>query len=126
MTERLTRLEPLLLVGIGGFVGANLRYLVELLVPTTLGATALVNVLGSLALGVVFYEGQFAGRLSGSGRRVLATGVLSSFTTYSTFVVETVVATPMVGAGYVAGSYALGFFGVLVGRAIAGLAGGER
>jgi CrcB protein len=126
MTEKFIRLEPLLLVGIGGFVGANLRYMVELLVPATLGATALVNVVGSLALGIIVYEGQFTGRLSGSGRDVLATGLLSSFTTYSTFVVDAVVATPVVGALYVAGSYALGFCAVFLGRAIAGLAGGEQ
>ncbi|MFT4945803.1 MAG: CrcB protein [Natronomonas sp.] len=120
------RLEAITLVGIGGFAGANLRYLVELLVPATLVATALINILGSAALGFIFYESRFSGGLSASGRRVLATGLLSSFTTYSTFVVDAVLAEPLIGAGYVAGSYALGFLGVLVGREVALLAGGER
>ena len=119
------KLEPIVLVAIGGFAGSNLRYFVELLVPATLVATALVNVVGSFALGFIVYENQFAGRISVSTRRVLATGFLSSFTTYSTFVVDTVMAEPAVGAVYVVGSYALGFVGVLFGRGLAGLAGGE-
>jgi len=126
MTGRdMPRLEPIVLVGIGGFVGANLRYFVELLVPATLVATALVNILGSAALGFVVYESQFAGRISAPSRRVLATGLLSSFTTYSTFVVDAVLAEPLVGAGYVTGSYALGFLGVVLGREVARLTGGE-
>lgn len=123
MTQTDARLEPILLVGIGGFAGANLRYLVELLVPGTLVATAAVNVLGSFALAVIFYETQFAGRLSKPTRHVLATGFLSSFTTYSTFVVDAVTAEPRVAVIYVAGSYALGFLGVLAGRSLAQLGG---
>lgn len=122
---RLARLEAVLGVGIGGFVGANLRYLVEVLVPTTLVATAIVNVLGSFALGLIVYEAEFTGRLTATSRRVLATGVLSSFTTYSTFVVDALTATPALGVGYVFGSYALGFLGVLGGRALV-RAGGEQ
>ncbi|WP_436902107.1 fluoride efflux transporter FluC [Halovenus halobia] len=122
---RLARLEAVLGVGIGGFVGANLRYLVDVLVPTTLVATAIVNVLGSFALGLIVYEAEFTGRLTATSRRVLATGVLSSFTTYSTFVVDALTATPALGVGYVFGSYALGFLGVLGGRALV-RAGGEQ
>ncbi len=123
--RRLARLEAVLGVGIGGFVGANLRYLVDVLVPTTLVATAIVNIVGSFALGLIVYEAEFTGRLTATSRRVLATGMLSSFTTYSTFVVDALTATPVLGAGYVLGSYALGFVGVLGGRALA-RAGGER
>jgi len=119
------RLEPILLVGIGGFAGSNLRYFVELFVPATLVATAVVNILGSFALGFIFYENRISGQISASTRRVLATGLLSSFTTYSTFVVDAVLAGPVVGAGYVAGSYGLGFLGVVVGRAVARLVGGD-
>lgn len=121
---RLGRLEAVLGVAIGGFVGANLRYLIDVLVPTTLVATAIVNVVGSFALALVVYEAAFSGRLTATSRRMLATGLLSSFTTYSTFVVDTVTATPAVGAGYVVASYALGFVGVLGGRALA--PGGEQ
>jgi CrcB protein len=123
-TTRLGRAEAILGVAIGGFVGANLRYLVEVLVPATLVATAIVNVVGSFALALIVYEAEFSGRLTAASRRVLATGLLSSFTTYSTFVVDALTATPAIGAGYVVGSYALGFVGVLAGRAL--VRGGER
>lgn len=123
-TTRLGRAEAILGVAIGGFVGANLRYLVEVLVPATLVATAIVNVVGSFALALIVYEAEFSGRLTAASRRVLATGLLSSFTTYSTFVVDALTATPAIGASYVVGSYALGFVGVLAGRAL--VQGGER
>jgi CrcB protein len=122
---RLGRAEAVLGVAIGGFVGANLRYLVEIVVPSSLVATAIVNVVGSFALALIVYEAEFSGRLTAASRRVLATGLLSSFTTYSTFVVDALTATPALGAGYVVGSYALGFVGVLGGRALA-RAGGEH
>jgi CrcB protein len=57
---------------------------------------------------------------------VLGTGVLSSFTTYSTFALETVQAEPLVGLLNVVGSYGLGFAGVLIGREIAGMLEGYR
>lgn len=122
---RLGRVEAVLGVAVGGFVGANLRYLVEVVVPATLLATAIVNVVGSFALALIVYETEFSGRVTPTSRRVLATGLLSSFTTYSTFVVDALTASPAVGAGYVVGSYALGFLGVVGGRALA-RAGGER
>lgn len=122
---RFGRVEAVLGVAVGGFVGANLRYLVEVVVPATLLATAIVNVVGSFALALIVYEAEFSRGLTATSRRVLATGLLSSFTTYSTFVVDALTASPAVGAGYVVGSYALGFLGVVGGRALA-RAGGER
>lgn len=110
------RLEAVLLVGVGGFAGSNLRYLFEVLVPSTLLATALVNVFGCFVLGIVFYEQQFAGVLSSSTRTVLATGFISSFTTYSTFVLDTLTSDPATGVVYLGGSYVLGFLAVLAGR----------
>ncbi len=118
-THPLAHLEPVLIIGIGGFAGSNLRYFVELLVPVTLVSTATVNVLGCLALGFFLYEDIYAGTISEPSRTVLATGFISSFTTYSTFVVDAVTADPAVGLAYVGGSYALGFMGVIVGRELA-------
>lgn len=115
-THPLQRVEPLLLVAVGGFAGSNMRYLSELLVPSSLAATLGVNVLGSLALGFVFYEHRFGGVISGSGRTLLATGFIASFTTYSTFVMDAITADPLAGISYVLGSYLLAFAGVLVGR----------
>lgn len=114
----LGRIEALALVAIGGFAGANLRYFADLLVGG-LGATLLVNVLGSFALGVVLYEALYVGAVSAETRSVVATGFLSSFTTYSTFALQSAQSPLPVMVANVVGSYALGFAGVLVGRALA-------
>lgn len=110
------RMETIVVIGIGGFAGSNLRYFVELTVPSSLLATATVNTLGCLALGFLFYERRFAGTISQSGRTLLATGFIASFTTYSTFILDAITATPAMGLAYVTGSYVLGFAAVVFGR----------
>jgi CrcB protein len=74
-----------------------------------------VNVLGSFALGVLFFGSREGDLVSERAMLVAATGFLSSFTTYSTFVIDTVTATPAVAGVYVVGSYALGFGAALAG-----------
>jgi len=107
--------EPVLLVSLGAFVGANLRYGVGLAIGSSLLSTALVNVLGSYALGVLVSQAEVIDAVSARGQRVLGTGLLSSFTTYSTFVLDTVTAAPLVGVGSLLGSYAFGFAGAVLG-----------
>ena len=117
-TDRaLHRVETYVLVAVGGFAGSNLRYLVDLLVGG-IAATLLVNVAGSFALGVVLYGVRWLGRLAPGTRAVVATGFLSSLTTYSTFALRTVQSPPAVLLGNVLANYALGFAGVLAGRAL--------
>lgn len=79
----LKHLETILIIGIGGFAGSNLRYFVDLIVPSTLAATLTVNTLGCLALGFLLYEEIYSGTISRSGRSILATGFIASFTTYT-------------------------------------------
>lgn len=113
------------MIAVGGFVGANLRHAVGLQLPGLAGTIA-ANVLGSAALGVLLYEATFAGRLSREARLLLGTGLLSSFTTYSTFVVDAVTTAPGLALAYVLATYALGFVGVLAGReTVRRLAGGD-
>ena len=116
----LQRAEAILLIAIGGFVGANARYAVGLVVPGLAG-TFLANVTGSALLGFVLYEAMLTGLLADKTRLVFATGFLSSYTTYSTFALETVQATPLLGAANVLASYALGFAAVYVGGYAASL-----
>lgn len=127
MTEShaLSRAEPLLLVAVGGFAGAILRHSVSLAAPGlgsvdgSVVGTLLVNVAGSFALGVVLYEAHLADALSAETRLVVGTGFLSSFTTYSTFAVQTSALPPALAVGNVAANYALAFLGVAVGRLVA-------
>jgi CrcB protein len=116
MTEShpLLTVETIVLIGIGGFAGSNLRYFVGSLLPGLQG-TLLVNALGSFALGFLLYEAMHLGVLSGETKVAAATGFLSSFTTYSTFAVETAL-TPEWAVANVLASYALGFGGVLAAR----------
>ncbi len=114
--QLLTKLEPVLLVGIGGFAGANLRYAVDLVAPGVVVGTFLVNVLGSFALGVLVYDSLNSPAIAENSRLVFGTGFLSSFTTYSTFVLDTILVEPLIAAGYVIGSYIVGFLAVMAGR----------
>ncbi|GCF14080.1 chromosome condensation protein CrcB [Haloarcula mannanilytica] len=123
-THPLASVETIVLVGLGGFAGSNLRYFVGLFFPGLQG-TLLVNVLGSFALGVLVYEGLQVGTLASETKLAASTGFISSFTTYSTFAVETVL-TPKWAVANIVGSYALGFAGVLAGRTVVRLlTGGE-
>lgn len=115
-THPLAHLEIVLIIGVGGFAGSNLRYFVELVVPATLVATATVNILGCIALGFLLYEDIYGGTIHNRSRTVLATGFISSFTTYSTFVIDAITVEPAIGLAYLSGSYALGFLGVVIGR----------
>ena len=106
------RLDPLY-VSVGGFVGAVLRWAVGVAVVGVPG-TLVVNVLGSFALGVLVSR-----TTTHRTRMLVGTGLLSSFTTYSTFAVETAALVPTMGAVNVGANYALGitaaFFGVVWG-----------
>ncbi len=115
----LRTLEAVVLVGIGGFAGSNLRYFVARLLSGA-GGTLLVNVVGSFVLGLLLYEARYTGILTERTRLVLTTGFLSSLTTYSTFALQTALLdSPGRILVNVLTTYALGFSGVLAGRALA-------
>ena len=109
--------QAVVLVAVGGVAGANLRYLGALLVPSTLAATAAVNVVGCLVLGFLLALDREGGVLSQPQKHLLVTGLVGSFTTYSTFVVDALESTPATAVGYVAASYTLGFAAVILGQA---------
>jgi fluoride exporter len=111
-------IEVLLLIGVGGFAGSNLRYFVSLAEPGLTG-TLIANVAGSFALGVILYEAIYMGYFADQTHFVVGTGFLSSFTTYSTFAVQTSQAvSPLLMVGNVVANYGLGIFGVLLGRSL--------
>ena len=80
------------LVGLGGFVGAILRYWVNGWIQSELLTFPLgtlgVNFLGSLLLALVMYASEYRGLFGEETRVFLTIGVLGSFTTMSTFSFE--------------------------------------
>jgi len=87
-------IHKLILVGLGGFAGAALRYIVSTAVNRGLPnallpfGTLAVNLLGCFAIG--FLAGYVEARSvwSQATRLVVFTGCLGGFTTYSTFGLE--------------------------------------
>jgi len=85
----------ILLIGMGGFIGAILRYFVSGVVQG-LSKSALfpigtlgVNVIGCLLIGLLSYLVEYRAMLSVEVRVFLMIGLLGAFTTYSTFGNET-------------------------------------
>jgi CrcB protein len=83
----------LLLIGIGGFVGAIARYAVDGWVASrAAGAfpygTLLVNLSGSLLVGVLFALTVERGTLSAELRGPLMIGFVGAYTTFSTLALE--------------------------------------
>jgi len=122
--------RDVLLVGIGGFAGAIARWLLGVFVvsrvPTTFPVhTLLINVTGSLALGVILGAAEVR-TLADWVRPACAVGFLGAYTTFSTFTWETVglaargetvTALVYVGASLVAG-LAAAVAGIAMGRAL--------
>ena len=87
-------LQKVLLVGVGGFAGAALRYLVSLASAGLFGeslpwGTLLVNAVGGLLAGAVMELGITTNLLAPAMRLFLMTGVLGGLTTFSAFSWET-------------------------------------
>ena len=85
----------LLLICLGGALGTGARYLTQTLALRWLGAdfpygTLIVNLLGSLVIGIVQPVGLVGFPASDTARLALTAGVLGGFTTYSAFSYETV------------------------------------
>jgi fluoride exporter len=125
-------LQTLLYVGAGGFVGANLRYLVSIAVPRlfpeamVVSGTFFVNVTGSLLLAVFLTWVSHQVNVPVNVRLLIATGFFGSYTTFSSFASESVALLRdnswLAAAAYVLGTnFACGvaaFMGVWLGNRI--------
>jgi len=127
----MARVNSLILVMLGGAVGAGLRYGVSLWALQATGGgfpwgTLIVNLLGGLLMGLL------AGAVARDGvgmpvHLLIGTGILGGFTTFSAFSLEVaaLIERGLFGAalGYalasVIGSVLLFFAGLLAGRAVA-------
>ena len=78
-------MNPAVLVGLGGIVGALTRHAVGKRIEREGGDTFAVNVLGSLLLGAIV-----AAPVGDPVALALGTGFCGAFTTFSTFAFETV------------------------------------
>jgi CrcB protein len=91
----MTGLMPYLLVGVGGFIGANARFIVARVVGAVFETrfplgTFVVNISGSFLLGILgTIIAQRVMPSSESLRLALGIGFLGAYTTFSTFEYET-------------------------------------
>ncbi len=119
--------EPAVLIGIGGILGANARYLVSVWAARRIGAsfpygTLIVNLSGSLLLG--FLATGIAGRVVYEWEvQLVSVGFLGAYTTFSTFAFESVGLVRrrayVLATANVLGSTVLGLLGAWIGAMVA-------
>lgn len=86
-------LKMYIAVGIGGIVGTVLRYLISLTFTSEHfnsfpWATLIVNITGALLLTFIVFQPYFIRRLSTVNFVALTTGLIGSYTTFSTLMLE--------------------------------------
>jgi fluoride exporter len=86
----MSMLKNFLLVGLGGGIGAMLRYFFSSIIKhsTFPYNTLLINIAGSLLIGIVFGLSEKSNGISEQVKLFLATGICGGFTTFSAFSVE--------------------------------------
>ena len=124
-------MREIVIVGIGGFIGAILRYVLSSMIQNDSSSfpmgTLLVNFLGTLLLGMVVYSAEMFDFISQDIRLFLTIGVLGAFTTMSTFGLESFTMFEdgnylMLGL-YLAGTILLVFLGMFVAKSSVDLIG---
>ncbi|GAA0783715.1 fluoride efflux transporter CrcB [Hathewaya limosa] len=88
-------MQKLFYVGIGGFLGALIRYLISNTSTKLLGTklpygTLIVNILGGFLIGLIMGLSMNKNLISPNLKLFLTTGVMGGLTTFSTFSYETV------------------------------------
>jgi fluoride exporter len=83
-------LKSVIIVGIGGFIGSALRYLVSRGIQANSFSlfpwgTFTVNVVGCLLIGIIYGISEKGNLLSPGMRLFLAVGICGGFTTFSSF-----------------------------------------
>lgn len=123
-------MTPFLLIGLGGFLGANSRYLVGGWAASRFGAafpfgTLIINLTGSFVMGLFLTLVTERFIVQPNFRLFFAVGFLGAYTTFSTFTFESVVLLQsrayLFAAANLFGSLALGVGAVLLGVIVARL-----
>ena len=118
-------MREILLVALGGGVGAALRGAIDLLAArvglAAPPATLAINLIGSFAAGLLVALVVERGALPVELRPLLIVGLLGGFTTFSAFAVQTLrlgEGAPLSALAYVAASLLLGLLAAAAGLAI--------
>lgn len=120
-------MDKVILVGIGGFIGASLRYLISIGTTKWFGnqfphGTLIVNIAGGLLIGFIFELYISTDLITPNMKLFLTTGIMGGLTTFSTFSYETV--TLFSSGNYITGilntclNLFLSFGGVALGKYI--------
>ncbi|MBP3261222.1 fluoride efflux transporter CrcB [Pseudobutyrivibrio sp.] len=109
----------ILAVGMGGFVGAVLRYMIGL-VPVREATifpikTFIINVVGCLAIGVIAVVAAKNPNINPKWILFLKVGICGGFTTFSTFTLET---TDLIKSGHMGIAFLYAVLSVVVGVAV--------
>lgn len=120
-------LNTLILIALGGMIGAVLRFIVGGWVGTSSDGfptgTLAVNFTGTLILGTIMYLSEYSAGVPPEARTMLTVGVLGAYTTMSTFGYESFrlleQGDTMRFASYLVATNGLVIAGVLVGKMVA-------
>lgn len=90
-------MRNLILVALGGAIGAVARYCVNIFCNELLGdrfpwGTLVVNVVGCFLMGWLFHAATVSAAISDAARLMIGTGFLGALTTFSTFSMQTILA----------------------------------
>jgi CrcB protein len=116
-----------LLVFIGGGLGSTLRHVVNVVCPRLFGAnfpyhTFIINITGSIIMGLIAGYLAFKGDASQSWRLFLMTGILGGYTTFSAFSLDSALLYERGEIGlsllYVLGSVLLSILGLFAGLSL--------
>lgn len=122
-----TGMTPYLLVGIGGALGAMARFAAGSAIGNLPNgfplATALVNIVGSLAMGVLMgVLARTTPQFQNEIRLFVAVGIFGGFTTFSSFSLEAITLLErgdfLLAAAYIVGSVLLSLAGLWLGLTV--------
>lgn len=105
-------MQKMLYVGVGGFIGACMRYIISMLSAKLFGSafpygTLIVNVTGGILMGVVMQLSLTSNAINPNMRLFITSGILGSLTVFSTFSYETI-------SLFSDGSYALALLNIIL------------
>jgi CrcB protein len=125
--EHVNQLFGFVLVFAGGGCGASLRHAVNMTCARLLGTafpygTFIINITGSIVMGLIAGYLAFKGETAPHWRLFLMTGILGGYTTFSAFSLDTALLYERgelaMAAFYVLGSVAISIAGLFAGLAV--------